>query len=325
MSQNVACSAPTNEYIRVPACILQVLDKTCVDLFLQHDLTDTPVLYRDADYPLSQDRVAGLVKKNHDSLFVRARDYASFSKDLANYMKTVFEEDELPPVERYELLQYAVSVEIERSLRMVNSSDYVASTKIIGRQICGLLTEQDVLPSDLFDIVRHDYYTFVHVTNVAGYAVLLAKALGIRDRKELEKIAVGGLLHDLGKRHIPRSILNKTEALTAAEWEIIRQHPQQGYEEVYQRGNLEHSQLMMVYQHHEHVNGAGYPVGILGDEIHPWAKLLAVVDVFDALTGDRPYRCPCPPAEAADLIVSRAGSQFDKEIVQCWASTMKQR
>jgi HD-GYP domain-containing protein (c-di-GMP phosphodiesterase class II) len=325
--QSEVLAAPMKEFIRIPTCILQVLDKTCVDLYLQYheEPTEEPVLYRDAGYPLSKDRAQGLAKRFQDTLYVSACDYASFSRDLANYMEEAFEKDVLQPLESYELLQYAVSVEIEQTLRMVQSDEYVHKTQSIGRQISRLLAEEKVLPIDLFQIVRHDFQTFVHVTNVAGYATLLAKELGICDSTELEKIAVGGLLHDLGKRHIPRSILNKTEVLTRTEWEIIQQHPQRGYEELCHRNHLEHGQLMMVYQHHEHVNGAGYPVGILGNEIHPWARLLAVVDVFDALTGERPYRIPNTPEQAIEFLTSRAGTQFDEEMVQCWASAMTKR
>ena len=321
---NVAI-APTTEFIRVPNCILRSLDRTCVDLFLQYDEIEPPVLYRDAGYPLSEDRAQGLAEACEDALFVRARDYADFSKDLVDSLEETLETDRLPVTERYELLQCAVSLEVEQSLRMVSCDNYVAQTKSIGRQIVRLVNDNKVLPADLFDIVRHDHYTFVHVTNVAGYVTLLAKELGVSDPKELEKIAIGGLLHDLGKRKIPASILNKTSALTPREWEIIRQHPQTGYEELCMRDNLDRGQLMMVYQHHEHLSGKGYPVGITEEEIHPWAKMLAVVDVFDALTGQRPYRSPATCDETLEILDRGAGTQFDKEIVACWTSAMQQR
>ncbi len=317
--------ASTSEFIRVPNCILRTLDKTSVDLFLQHAPAEPPVLYRDAGYPLSEDRAQGLAEACQDALFVRACEYADFSKDLVDSLEGALEADRLPVTERYELLQCAVSMEIEQSLRMVNCDNYVAQTKSIARQIVSLVNNNKVLPTDLFDIVRHDHYTFVHVTNVAGYVTLLAKALGHSDPKELEKIAIGGLLHDLGKRKIPASILNKTSALTPHEWEIIRQHPVTGYEELCVRDNLSRGQLMMVYQHHEHLSGKGYPVGITEEEIHPWAKMLAVVDVFDALTGQRPYRSPATCEETLEILNRGAGTQFDKEIVACWTSAMQQR
>ncbi len=200
--------ASTSEYIRVPTCILRTLDKTCVDLFLQYDPEEPPVLYRDAGYPLSEDRAQGLAEECEDALFVRARDYADFSKDLVNSLEDALEADRLPVTERFEVLQCAVSMEIEQSMRMVNCDNYVEQTQSIARQIVNLVNNNKVLPADLFDIVRHDHYTFVHVTNVAGYVTLLAKELGIGDPKEQEKIDVGALLQDLGKRKIPASILN---------------------------------------------------------------------------------------------------------------------
>lgn len=325
MPQSQVAIVPTTEFIRVPTCILRTLDKTCVDLFLQHDLAELPVLYCDAGYPLSEDRVTNFAEAEQEGLFVRASDYADFSQDLVDSLEAALEDDRLPVTNRYELLQCTVSMEIEHSLRMVNCDSYVAQTESIAGQIVGLLDGNKVLPADLFDIVRHDHNTFVHVTNVAGYVTLLAKELGHSDPKELEEIAIGGLLHDLGKRKIPSAILNKKSRLTPQEWDFIKQHPQAGYEELYLRDNLIHGQLMMVYQHHEHLDGKGYPVGITGEEIHPWAKMLAVVDVFDALTGQRPYRSPISCDEALKMLYYGAGTQFDKEIVACWTSAMQQR
>ena len=314
-----------DKYVRVPTCILKILDRTRVDLFLQHEPNEPQVLYREAEYPLSQDRAEGLIEICEEALYVRASDYAKFSKDLTESLEAALEKELLAPTERYEVLQTAVSLEIEQSMRMVSCDNYVAKTKTIGRQITSLLDETELLPTDLFQIVRHDFHTFVHVTNVAGYVTLLAKELGIQEKSELERIATGGLLHDIGKRHIPRSLLTKTDALTNQEWSFIRQHPQKGYEDLCHRQSIDFGQLMMTYQHHEHINGHGYPVGIGDDEIHPWAKMLAVVDVFDALTGERPYRSPATASQAIEFIESRAGTQFDKEIVRCWALAMQQR
>ncbi len=80
---------------------------------------------------------------------------------------------------------------------------------------------------------------------------------------------------------------------------------------------------MMVYQHHERVDGSGYPVGVTGRDIHPWAKMLAVVDVFDAMTGTRPYRNSSSTRVALQYLNHNSGSQFDPEIVRCWSIAMK--
>jgi HD-GYP domain-containing protein (c-di-GMP phosphodiesterase class II) len=85
---------------------------------------------------------------------------------------------------------------------------------------------------------------------------------------------------------------------------------------------MSHEQLMVVYQHHERIDGSGYPVGFQGDEIHPWARMLAIVDVFDAITGRRPYRKSAASSEAMEYICSNAGTHFDPEMVACWKSIM---
>jgi HD-GYP domain-containing protein (c-di-GMP phosphodiesterase class II) len=181
-----------------------------------------------------------------------------------------------------------------------------------------------VLPRDLFRVARHDYATFTHVTNVACFAVLLVARLGCRDRQTLDRIACGAILHDVGKRFIPREVLNKRGPLDRAERDLIESHPQRGYEDLYGKPGIDEVQLMLTYQHHERLDGSGYPVGILADEIHPWAQALAIVDVFEAMTGRRPYRRPAPVNEVLAYLERNAGTCYNAEMVQCWATAMRE-
>ena len=82
---------------------------------------------------------------------------------------------------------------------------------------------------------------------------------------------------------------------------------------------------MMVYRHHEHIDGNGYPVGRTGEDIHVWANILAVVDVFESLTGERPYRTPATEEGANQFLLSRAGTQFDEDITRCWVSAIQKQ
>jgi HD-GYP domain-containing protein (c-di-GMP phosphodiesterase class II) len=174
----------------------------------------------------------------------------------------------------------------------------------------------------LYCLARHDFNTFAHVTNVASYGVIFAERLGLCDESQYEALTRAAILHDIGKRFIPASILSKPAKLTAEERAIIETHPQRGYEELVVRNDMTEEQLMMVYQHHERFDGKGYPVGFKGEEIHPWARMLAVVDVFDAMTGTRPYRRPCSAQDAMDYINKNSGTHFDSEMVACWNSIM---
>jgi HD-GYP domain-containing protein (c-di-GMP phosphodiesterase class II) len=114
--------------------------------------------------------------------------------------------------------------------------------------------------------------------------------------------------------------LNKNGKPTDEEWRLIKRHPTAGFEELCFRDDLSWAQLMIVYQHHERLDGKGYPVGILGDEMHPWARICAVADVFDALTCERPYRKPLSVRDACQYLSDHAGTSFDQEMVRCWVT-----
>jgi HD-GYP domain-containing protein (c-di-GMP phosphodiesterase class II) len=153
---------------------------------------------------------------------------------------------------------------------------------------------------------------------VTVYCLLIAGQAGITDQGELAQIAGGALLHDIGKRHIPASVLNKSGRPTDEEWKLIREHPVSGFQELAERSDVSWGQLMMVYQHHEKLDGSGYPAGICGEEIHPWARICAVADVFDALTCQRPYRKAVPKADVCEHLSRHSGEWFEPELVTHW-------
>jgi HD-GYP domain-containing protein (c-di-GMP phosphodiesterase class II) len=250
---------------------------------------------------------------------VRTGEFQDFGSHL---LESVEQQEAVPAAERFAALQLAVAVEVEQTVRLIDCGKFVSLSGKIGCDIASFVAGSDVLPRDLFRLARHDFNTFTHVTNVASYCVVLAERLGISDRQELEQIATAAMLHDIGKRFIPASILTKSGRLDPNERDVIESHPTRGYEDLCGRPELNESQLMIVYQHHERIDGSGYPVGVYGPEIHPWAKMLAVVDVFEAMTGKRPYRRPASSHDALKHIVRNAETHFDAEMAKCWASAM---
>ncbi|MDG2220500.1 MAG: HD domain-containing protein [Rubripirellula sp.] len=145
----------------------------------------------------------------------------------------------------------------------------------------------------------------------------MAAELGY-DTDDVQKITTAGLLHDLGKLKINQRILRTPRKLTSEEFEIIKSHPTLGFEQLAFREDLCEGQLMMVYQHHERLDGGGYPVGVVDSEIHPWAKICAVVDVYEALTSFRPYRSPMPKEKVFEIMRRESGKSFDPELLACW-------
>jgi HD-GYP domain-containing protein (c-di-GMP phosphodiesterase class II) len=315
-------SNPTAGYLAVQVGMLQRLQHATVDLFVQYEPNGSPVLYHRAGCPIETQQLSGLAEAGVQHIFVRTEDFHQFGTHLLESVDSLVGARPIPSAERFAVLQVALAMEIERTSRLVDCGPYVALAEKVGRDLTVLLSANKVLPKDLFRLARHDFNTFTHVTNVAAYSVVLSEWLGLCSADGLEQIATAAILHDIGKRFIPSEILTKPSRLDPHERDIIETHPQRGYEELCQRPGLTHDQLMIVYQHHERIDGTGYPVGIQGDEIHPWARMLSVVDVFDAMTGTRPYRRSATAQEAMNYIRQNAGTQFDREVVQCWTSIM---
>jgi HD-GYP domain-containing protein (c-di-GMP phosphodiesterase class II) len=317
-----ATGRATKGYLPVQVGTLRRLREPNVDLFVQYERGKSPVLYHRAGSALEGEQIVKLTEGGVDHIYVRADDFQHFGAQLLAEVDAQAEQESVPAAERYSALQIAMAAEIEHASRLVDCGPFVAVADKIGRELTALLTNSNVLPRELFRLARHDFNTFTHVTNVASYGVLLAEKFGLAKGDDLEKIAKAAILHDIGKRFISASILTKPAKLDPDERAIIETHPQRGYEELVTRGDMNFEQLMLVYQHHERVDGKGYPVGLAGDEIHPWAKMLAVVDVFDAMTGTRPYRRPATSQEAMEYISRNAGTHFDAELVACWKSMM---
>jgi putative nucleotidyltransferase with HDIG domain len=169
-------------------------------------------------------------------------------------------------------------------------------------------------------IEARDPYTRDHVDRVNAYAQAMAKDLGWDDERR-EMLEFGAILHDIGKIQVFESILRKTGPLVAKEWKDMRQHSTVGAKMIEDIPFLAPA-VPMVLHHHERWDGTGYPDKLAGDQIPEEARLLAVVDAFDAMTSDRPYRAAIDFDTAYKLVVAESGKQFDPAMVEsfkrCW-------
>ena len=167
----------------------------------------------------------------------------------------------------------------------------------------------------LTDIRTYDDYTFGHCVNVCVLAVLTGIALGY-SRDRLRELALGCLLHDLGKMAVPAEILNKPGKFTEEEMEIVKTHTIAGFEVLRNNPGIPLLSAHIAFQHQERLNGTGYPRGLKGNEIHEYARVAAVADVYDALTSDRPYRKRMMPHEAYEIMIASIGDYFEESIIR---------
>ncbi len=167
-----------------------------------------------------------------------------------------------------------------------------------------------------------DRETEGHSRRVTELALKLARAFGMSD-EQLAQIRHGSLLHDMGKLGVPDSILHKPDKLTPEEWNIMRKHPQFAYDMLYPIEYLR-TALDIPFCHHEKWDGTGYPRGLKNNEIPVSARIFAVVDVWDALISDRPYRPAWKNEDALEYIRQQAGTHFDPQVVHLFLKIMGQ-
>jgi PAS domain S-box-containing protein/putative nucleotidyltransferase with HDIG domain len=159
-----------------------------------------------------------------------------------------------------------------------------------------------------------DKETEGHTKRVTDLVVRLARELNCTE-EDIVHIRRGALLHDMGKMGIPDEILQKPGSLSDEEWKVMRKHPQYAQQMLSRIGYLSDA-LIIPYYHHERWDGSGYPQGLKGEEIPLFARLFSVVDVWDALSSDRPYRGKLPPDEVIAYLKQEAGRLFDPHIVE---------
>lgn len=169
----------------------------------------------------------------------------------------------------------------------------------------------------LTQIKHKDDYTAEHCLRVSVLSVALGRELDLLEQ-ELIDLGIGGMLHDVGKVKVPNEILNKEGALTAEEYEIMKTHTSAGRSMLMSKSDVPPIAVDIAYSHHEQMNGRGYPRGIEANKIPYFAKIVAVVDAFDAITSDRVYSKGRSTLEALRILYDCRGSQFDEEVVRAF-------
>ncbi|MGE5605462.1 MAG: HD-GYP domain-containing protein [Bacteroidota bacterium] len=173
---------------------------------------------------------------------------------------------------------------------------------------------------NLSHIKTHDNYLFSHVTNVAILAMIIGKELKLNEQ-ELKDLGLAALLHDFGMTQINRSLYDKSQALTPDEWLEIKRHPNYSLELLKGSGSFSEAILRGVHEHHERIDGSGYPQGIKGSDIHLFGKIIAVADVYDACISPRKHRKRMTPYEALKNLLGLP-HLFDIKILKSFVACM---
>ncbi|MBZ0263448.1 HD-GYP domain-containing protein [bacterium] len=221
----------------------------------------------------------------------------SFTKDTSS-------DDTISDSTRISAVEEVYSVLTHHNELSQNNGDKLEGIASVSERMVEDVYSNGKLSIPTHDLRGFDDYTFRHSVNVTAISLVLGRALNM-NRKELNELAVAGLLHDIGKMSLAPSILNKREPLLREELTQIRRHPGWGYDLLSQRTKTSPRVWVVARQHHEVLDGQGYPDKRSGTQIHPWARIVTVADMWDALRSDRPYKRGWSQDRVLKLLKSR--------------------
>lgn len=213
--------------------------------------------------------------------------------------------------------RYTCKNTLTNTIMDFNQGNTLKLVKLSGSidSIIAEITANNDVQISLSDISAADEYTFTHSVNVAVYSLLMGRGLKY-SRKKLQMLAMGSLLHDIGKTILDHEIVYKEGALSDDEFEYVKKHTICGYEVLRDCPNVPVAAKEIALNHHEKLDGTGYPRGIKDSELNEFARITSIADVYDALTTDRCYRKKWSTNKALDFLIENSDTKFDPDLIR---------
>ncbi len=207
-------------------------------------------------------------------------------------------------------------------VKAVIPQEHFALVKEVVSMLLNIIEKSENILYSVVELIGIDSYTHRHNVNVAVLSILTAKAMGYK-KHEMRDIALGALLHDIGKARINQEIIQKPSRLNDAERSLVEQHPVLGYKLIEHIESLPYLSKQIVYLHHEKLDGSGYPLGLKGIEIPEYVQIVTVCDMYDAMTTNRIYREKMPNYQALDILMAECIFKISAHILKKLVSTIQ--
>ena len=223
----------------------------------------------------------------------------------------------IAPESRAAAVKVCSKMAMKRLMENTPDEEVISAAKTGFYEVIDCILGEDHLNHYLLAIRDYDAYTYSHSVNVGVLSLLIARRyFGHSDRHDLRELGIGFFLHDLGKIRINPDVIMKEGLLSDEEMTEMRRHPLYGFDILKETNQLTTESKLIVLEHHEREDGRGYPYGLYGGEIHEYARICALVDMYDALTSDRPYREKMVPYKALNLIKSKLADRTQKALFE---------
>ncbi|HOJ59476.1 MAG TPA: HD domain-containing phosphohydrolase [bacterium] len=287
-----------------------------LNLYIRREEDPEPILFRSASVPLTPQQAQELAANNIHHLWLPERDYEVYQRFLAQFLPILILDPNLP-VRAKCSITYDYSIQAMRQAFDSNDTRQVIETsKEMLKHVIAVLFSDERATHNFIALASTDYALFSHSVNVCLFGMALARrALGISEETAMEEFGPGLLLHDLGKLRIPREILVKEGKLTLEERQLIKTHPETGLEMIRDFMTVTPEVESIILHHHERLDGSGYPFGLNGKYISTHARICAIVDIFDAISTDRPFQKRKSTFETFQVMRQELSNRIDEKLL----------
>lgn len=236
-------------------------------------------------------------------------------------IKRVLADETIPIQTRNKIVYNTTNSLVKTLFESEITKEKIQDTKNSVMTMLNSVIHEGVAVRSMIDVISYDYYTYTHCVNVAVYCTGLGKEVGLNEQ-ELKTVAMGGILHDLGKSKISIGIVNKTGKLSEDEILKMREHPRFGYEILKSLDERDPIILNMVHHHHEKMDGNGYPDRLKDSQLDLFTRIVTIADIFDALTTQRSYKPALKTFDALSLMRKNMNKELDIKLLDLFVLMM---
>lgn len=300
-----------DEYFKVPSEVFQIGDRLDSDVFFYHQRQY--VLFKSRGQTWSVDDGQRLATTGVAELFCRFKSPKEHHEFLHRKLRSIISHPTIPTEKKAKVLYETSGPILTTVYSTPNSGELMQSASNYVKRCIQYLNDRGSI-AELFKLSGESLTEHTHALHVSAYSVALGKRVGVNDQTQVYALGLGALLHDIGKSRIDPAILSKPGELDDDEWQLVRQHPEMGEQILYHRDIVPVLSRRIVLEHHERVNGKGYPKGIKSQ--HHFSRIVAIADCFNTLTSVRPYAKAMTPFDALKFMVQTMRAEFDGELLE---------
>ncbi len=265
-----------------------------------------------------------ILENNIEDVFVKVEHHQQYEEDITSYLKKIIHKDDIETDIKTDILHEMASDIINDLLEGDLNPQKLEQTNEVVNDTVNLILDDPTAIQAMLKVTTHDYYTYTHSVNVSTYALGFGQYLGF-NKEQLSLLGRAAIMHDVGKRKISSEIINKNGKLTDDEFNEIKKHTTYGVNILKELGETNQILLDIVEQHHEKLDGSGYPYGLKDKEIHPFAQIMSIVDIFDALTTKRSYKDAMKSFEAFNIMHNHMKSELNLKLFKKFMAFMSEK